>query len=367
MMLSKHHYARELAKRGNTVYFLNPPVLKGIGWGGKLLEIKQDATLPDFYIVSHQLHVPYQAKFHAERWFQWVMKHHIKSLPAKLGGDIDIVWSFDLGNYYPFRFFDKKVIKVFHPVDEPVNPRAILSGNGADIIFSVTTEILDKYAHTGAPRHHIQHGVSTDFLQTLKSAPRRRNNGKIQVGYSGNFLRPDMDHAIFLQIIKENPDVQFHCWGSYRSGDSNIGGGIGDNVNNFLQQLQTMSNVTMYGVVGNSELAKDLAQMDAFLISYDINKDQSKGTNYHKLMEYIATGKVIVSNNVTNYKNRPDLVQMPASRENNNELPGLFKQVIGKLDHYNSESLQQKRVQFAEENTYPKQLERIETLLKTIA
>src|SRR5580698_6197950 len=111
-------------------------------------------------------------------------------------------------------------------------------------------------------------------------------------------------------------------------------------------------------------LADRLHQMDAFIICYDIKKDQSKGTNYHKIMEYLSTGKVIVSNNVTTYKNESDFVMMNDERENNLQLPSLFKKIINDLNHYNNSSLQQKRIAFAKNNTYQKQIERIEQKLQ---
>ncbi len=66
------------------------------------------------------------------------MRRHLKKLLKTIGEPIDIVWSFDLGNLYPFTFFTRVPRKVFHPVDEPLNPAAIDSAKGADVIFSVT-------------------------------------------------------------------------------------------------------------------------------------------------------------------------------------------------------------------------------------
>jgi hypothetical protein len=95
-----------------------------------------------------------------------------------------------------------------------------------------------------------------------------------------------------------------------------------------------------------------------------VQKDQSKGTNYHKITEYLSTGKVIVSNNVTTFDKMPDLIQMISGRDNNEQLPALFKEVIGNIDLYNTPALQQKRRSFALNNTYGKQLDRIDQLLQ---
>ena len=105
--------------------------------------------------------------------------------------------------------------------------------------------------------------------------------------------------------------------------------------------------------------------MDAFLICYDVTRDQSKGTNYHKVIEYISTGKVIVSNNITSYQDMNELVVMVQARDDNRELPTLFKEVMENLPFYNREQLYEKRKTFALNNTYEKQVERIGTYLES--
>ena len=55
-------------------------------------------------------------------------------------------------------------------------------------------------------------------------------------------------------------------------------------------------------------------------------------------MEYLSTGKVIVSNNITTYNKYPDLVRMVRERDNNTSLPALFKETVSQLDKYNSDN-----------------------------
>ena len=57
-------------------------------------------------------------------------------------------------------------------------------------------------------------------------------------------------------------------------------------------------------MVSPENLAKDIQQVDAFLICCDVDKDQSKGTNYHKILEFISTGKIIISNNFNVYQDK---------------------------------------------------------------
>ncbi len=101
MFVSKHHYAVELARYGNTVYFLNPPEQEKNSRTG--IEIERAAMHPGLFIIHHRLSFPYNLKFRFKPLFHFLMKGHIKKLLHALEHEPDIIWSFDLGNLYPFR------------------------------------------------------------------------------------------------------------------------------------------------------------------------------------------------------------------------------------------------------------------------
>ena len=67
MLLAKHHYAIELAKRGNDVYFLNPPDNRhwSLKKAKKRITIKPVVNHPNLFLVSQQLFFPYNIKFHS--------------------------------------------------------------------------------------------------------------------------------------------------------------------------------------------------------------------------------------------------------------------------------------------------------------
>lgn len=360
MSLSKHHYAIELAKRGNRVYFLNPPGKKRGRKRGEI-EVIPSETIAGLWLIEHWAWFPYRLKFHALPLFHALMKFHVARIMRKIGKPVDIVWSFDLGNLYPFRLFGRRPRKIFHPVDEPLNQVAIDSAKGADILFAVTKEIVAKYSGLPAPGHFINHGVAGEF--TAKGPEPWKKPSTVHVGLSGNWTRPDIDTACLLQIIREQPAVIFEFWGSYYFHDSNISGGNDTVIEQFIHELQQAPNVILHGPVPSAKLATELRRVDAFLICYDVQKDQSKGTNYHKVMEYLSTGNVIVSNNITTYRDRPDLIQMIPERDNNDRLPRLFDSVISDIGQHNTEPLRQARYRYAVENTYQKQLDRIAGLL----
>ncbi len=361
MFLSKHHYAIELAKKGNKVYFLNPPAQD------KPFNLKPhvanapSGVVEGLYLVNHRFGFPYTLKFHAKPLYNMLVGLHIRKIIRSIGGAPDIIWSFDLGDLYPFRLFRSGAYRIFHPVDEPLNKTAIDSATGANVIFSVTKEILEKYAGFDIPRHFINHGLSDEFM----GLPGFEKDGPppIRVGFAGNLLRDDIDREIMLRIVRENPEVVFECWGSYTGKQSNIGGSGDSLTETFIASLKKCENVILHGAVPTAVLANEMQRMDVFLICYDVRKDQSRGTNYHKIMEFLSTGKVIVSNNVTTYKDRPALVQMVKERDNNEGLPALFKEVIGHLDDYNRPARQEERRTFARDNTYETQIERIEKII----
>jgi glycosyltransferase involved in cell wall biosynthesis len=357
MKLAKHHYAIELAKLGNEVYFLNPPDNHRWSWSKKRIRINPVEDQPGLFIIDQQLYFPYRIKFHSRNIYNRLIKKQIKDILRAVHKPIDIIWSFDIGNLFPLSFFDKGIFKVFHPVDEPSDKNAIAAASGANVLFSVTREIINKYRDFQIPAEFINHGLPDEFIGIRLNQPPKGQ--PINVGLSGNFLRPDLDRQILIQIVRGNPECRFHFFGIYVAADSNIGSSGDVETNAFIDRLQDFTNVEFHGVLKTKELAIALNRMDALLICYDMQLDQSKGTNYHKVMEYLSTGKVIISNNITTYREYPDLIRMNESREDNKLLPALFRDTITNLFYWNSDLLMNQRKSFANKNTYSDQLERI--------
>lgn len=364
MLIAKHHYAIELAKRGNEVYFLNPPDNNywSLKRGSSRISISTSSINKNLFLINHQLYFPYNLKFHSRPAYNFLIKKQIRDIVSAIKKPLDIIWSFDLGNLFPLGFFNRSIYKVFHPVDEPGDQNALKAGEGADIIFSVTREILSKYVQCKAPSYFINHGLADEFLDEEKNFPEHK--GPIKVGLSGNLLRPDIDQATLIRIVSENSGIRFHFYGSYQAGESNVGSGDDQLTRHFIAQLKSFNNVILHGVLNTRDLAVAMQRMDALLICYDIQKDQSKGTNYHKVMEYLSTGRVIISNNISTYKDDPELVCMIEDRSSNEQLPGLFKKVISDLDHYNSNKFKELRISYSRSNRYTDQLEKMDNLMK---
>lgn len=330
MRVTKHHYAIELAKLGHEVYFLEPtePSWK---WNQSSFSVTP-SDAKGVQLVQQQINVPYNLKFHLKGIFDCFIKRHIKHLEKQLG-PFDLVWSFDLTNTMPICFFSKPVRKIFFAADWPQTPDAVKAGHGADLLVSVAQEILEQYPNLpNTKKILIDHGVAECFIEEGKK-PFIKTDEIIRIGMSGNFLRPDIDRSVLLEIINTHTNVHFEFFGAYEFKNSNLGGSADADTLAFIDALQNAPNIILHGVIHPEQLAKELRRMDGFLICYDVAKDQSKGTNYHKVMEYLAYGRPVVSNYVSRYASDTNDFIMPEKSERGLKLD-LFNDFLCKLENW---------------------------------
>lgn len=362
MLLSKQHYAIELFKRGNSVYFLNPPIVRSGIFLIRDLSLKENSngiieisykSSKILYLLRHKLRKLYN-----------LIVPFIQSRIAKKA-KIDIVWNFEPNLYSNMKCF-KGAFNIYHPVDFLTNKSQLEVASSANILFSVATEILSQFKpRFSMPMFQVHHGVSNDFLAEVNNFGRKKNlpNSNLHCGYSGNLLRNDVNTIVLEKIIEENKNITFHFFGHNGLSDSNLGPRFS---NSFVSFLNSSKNVILHGVLSQLSLAKYLSQMDILLICYDPERDMCRGTNYHKVIEYLATGNVIVSNHITTYSEL-NLFPMCKIGGTNEEFINLFSQVVCNFPNYNTIEMRNRRIEFAKDNTYAKQIERINKYLNEVA
>jgi len=361
MTVSKHHYAMELAKRGNTVYFLNPPNLTKNHF--EITELKENLYLIDYKPI-------YRAeRFLPKFMFVFLVRLQIKYLFWKINKPIDVLWSFSASIFTNLSWFKAK-LKLFHPVDQLETTKEINIAKNANIVFSVSEIILDKLKEYRYKSFFINHGLSHEFVdlakeRLLKIASTIKTENKVKVAYVGNLLLKSLDRKICKKIIEQNPDIDFNFYGAFKFSDSNLSGYIDNTTIDFIKFLELSPNVILKGSTPSKEIANHLADFDVLLVLINSQKDYNKGSNSHKIIEYLSTGKVIVSNHLSTYKNQRELIKM-VDEMHNEKLPELFKTVINNLEYYNNPELQRKRIKYALENTYEKQIIRIKQYISKI-
>ncbi len=298
MRVTKHHYAIELAKLGHDVFFLEPTEASW-KWNQTSFKVTPSDAI-GVKLLKQKINIPYNLKFHSKRIFDWFIKKHIKRLENQFG-PFDLVWSFDLTNAMPLNYFSKTAKKMFFAADWPLTSDAIKAAEGANLLVSVAQEILDQYPNIlNEKKLLVDHGVAECFIEEAKK-PFVKRDDIIRIGISGNFLRPDIDRPVLLDIIKTHSDLIFEFFGAFASKESNLGGSVDQDTITFIETLKNTPNVILNGMLLPEVLAIELRRMDAFLICYNVEKDQSKGTNYHKVMEFLVYNRPIVSNYISRY------------------------------------------------------------------
>jgi glycosyltransferase involved in cell wall biosynthesis len=345
--VSKHHYAINLSERGNSVFFLNPP-----GKTDTVSKISENLSVIDYSLGLFR-GVNKMPGFLRD-FFNRILVNKILRLAGK---KIDIVWSFD-----PFRFQNLRLFKsgtsIYHPVDIHFYELEIEAVKSADIVFATSQKIIERFSEIKKPKFVINHGLAKHFLEKAENIDFKVDNSSISVGYIGNINSFSLDKVTLLKILKENNEIQFYFIGPYEKSN------LSDDTNKiFIDEIRLLSNVHLLGPKNSISLPSYLFQFDLFLMCYtgDINVEQM--ANPHKTLEYLSSGKLLVSNYTDEYKDKPDLFLMCKS---NKDLPELFKYALNNLNSYNSEELQEKRKKFAAENTYEYQIVRIENHLSNL-
>ncbi|HVF40038.1 MAG TPA: hypothetical protein VM939_09060 [Gemmatimonadaceae bacterium] len=362
LQISKHYYAIELARRGNVVFYLEPPNTssrRGI-W------TERAADNPGISIVRYRLGFPMLLRFHARRLYDWLMRRRIRQILKIIRRPIDIVWSFEFNLFSDLRDFGAPLV-VFHPVDPLSAAHQVSVARSASAVFSVSEDILGNFRDIKVPAWFINHGLSRPFAEVARSSIGLTTtaDGVVRVGYAGNLTRPPLNRAVLGQMIAENPTVEFHFWGPSII-PRDFRPTVADEISRFISLLERSPNVRIHGPIPAEDLARQLQQMDCLVLSYSLDPRESDRSNSHKILEYLSTGKVVVSSRLSTYATHSELMRMPENGDDAH-LPALLRETLERLEEFNAVNRQDERRLFALDNTYERQLDRIEAKLSEVA
>lgn len=329
LFVSKHHYAIELA-RHNHVFFLNPPSTE--------LSLAKSGY-KNLMVVSYT-HFIFGLRFLPTVLQLYFMRKKYNAIEKIASIQFDCVWSFDNSVFFDFSFLPKKILKISHLVDYSQNFQLSKAASSADICFGVSQNIVDRLLMFNKNSFLIPHGISVNnFEEKEVQLP---GSNLIKAIYAGNLDSKYIDRHLLSSIIDNHTQVDFIFLGSGGS--------------DWIRQENTF----FLGFIKHDHLMSYLKKADILLLVYDVEKHPDQLTNAHKILEYLASGNVIVSSFIKDYVNRPDLLEMAIERE---DFAKLFGKVMLNLSLFNNGKNKVARMNYANTNTYSKRLIEIEKLV----
>lgn len=343
--ISKHHYAIEFSKHYKT-FFVSPTQCVFGKFNFKILEIENYKR--NLNEIKLTLPFPDWFRFRFNKIFR-VFNRIVLALCLRkiLKKRIKIV--IDFGCHKSIDRLDKfdSYKTIYFPVDDffdlPISKR------GADKLFTVSDRIQDKFLKNKIPIQWINHGLSYMFVEKAHEILASLGNSNAyedvcrkNIGYSGNITSKYIDRYEVLRIIKKLPVMNFHFFGNYNA----------DNINDkkFILDLQSFENVKLYGQLDTFELRERLFKMDILWLCYKSQDDNYSMENSHKILEYLSTGKPIVSTPIKYLSGNPN--GMIYQYENHLHIE-IFKELQNKRE---PEDLLSERINFSLKSSYKENL-----------
>lgn len=358
MRISKHHYALELADRGCTVYFIEPPTLETRG-----VTIRPTEDHPRVHVVT------YKPVFRGERFlpafvFEWLLRRQIEQLVSQIGRKPDVVWCFQSFLFRNLRWFGAPV-RIFFLADQFNKAGIPPEADSATLTLAVSDTIYERIKAGGRPVCRVNHGLQRAFHESLISSLNEPVEASSHpprvVGYLGNLRMEALNREVMLKIVDACPQLTFIFWGSYKPAELNLGGLQSEEANQFIEQLIARPNVQLRGAFHGLELRNQMEEADVFWLCLKLDLTEvCDGSNSHKIMEYLSTGKPVITQPVSSYRGTDLLYMMPDARD---DFAAFFKAVITELQTGEQPDLVRKRMEYALENSYEGQLVRIEEML----
>jgi hypothetical protein len=354
VFISKHHYAEELAKSGEQVYFVNPPSF-GLMSKVRLSFVKHgqySIGIIDYNIPFIIRRMHNRAPFVYEMYMQTFVVPRIN----KLCRNIKEAWIFNADFVHDVKKMKAEKHIVFY-ADMVHWNQWKKQLRKADLFVTVSEYIFKTCGDWCKRKLLINHGLAGEFTE-VTDADNTITSETINAGYIGNLMIGDvLDMDAIEALIARFPGVHFHFIGPYEPATNNLGSNFTPRIISFIDTLKNASNVTLHGVAEKNELVKKINSMDVFIIAYSRTRDHNMASNSHKILEYLSTGKTIVSYPISFYKDQPGLIEF--AEENIGSFVSLFGKVIGQLDLYNSEENSQRRKNYALQNTYSGNIHKI--------
>ncbi len=344
LKVSKHHYATQLALSNNVLFICVNKNFKSI----KTTQIQKNLLVVEISICLQNILIFKCPKIYKLLWINSVINYLKTKMPI-----VDVVFDFGCYQFFDNLNFIKATKKIYFPVDDNVSINSDV--RGADYVFSVSKNIVEKLEKKNNQVHLINHGLSRVFLNTNNFDNNKETDDKLNVCYSGNLFIKFLNRNLLSLIINNNPDINFNFFGSNNFNKNNL------NDLTWYNYLISKKNVYLKGQVEVEKLALEFKKQDAFLLIYEADNENYHCENSHKILEYLSSGKVIVTTPISYYEN---FNLFEVCKSNDHQIfSNFFSKVISNIGFYNSDEKAKLRQQYAFENSYEKQIERISKIV----
>ena len=345
--VSKHHYARALAEMGHRVFFIESgPTTQG--WGR--IEIAE-GEIANLKTVRYAGYLFRWLRFRARGLYDALGPAKVRQLVRRIGVPPDIVWDFD--NLFQFRSLTlfAPAVKIFHPVDSLI--AGWTAAKEQDLHFALAREFTDGVDPDRTPTLFVPHGLNpahAAYAREVVASPGRFRTTAARpvVGYVGNLAMQGIDWPMIERLVSANPNTTFRLIGPTR--------GLSDaRDRDLVARLGTAANCEMPGLLPAADILAQTKDIDLWLVCYDIARRPDAAINAHKVLEYLATGKAVLSNYISAYEGAR-LLHMPATRSND-DMPAILARVLADPERTNSAAEMARRAAFALEHSYSANLD----------
>lgn len=341
--VSKHHYAYELALRGNDVVFYGPPEVNAKftyedveNPNGRIRILHAPKAAPGLRMIP-----PFIRRLIERNWLGKVEK--------ALDVEIDVIWNFENSRFFDMGFAGER-LKIYQQVDlnQDFNPSKAAAT--ADLAIAISDPIEKRIKPFARNFFRLTHGYA-------KGESGIRLDDEIMQGFStasvnamlvGNLNIKYLDIELIVKLIFGNPSVFFHFVGDYLPGQG------------LHRALASASNVRFWGLQDARLIPSFLELSDILLVCYLADSHLEQLANPHKIIEYLASGKCVLATRTLEYEKYPELLEMAFSHK---DFLFRFEDIVSNIGFYNNSMKCQQRKDFALDNTYALQVDRIKLVL----
>lgn len=343
--VSKHHYARELSRRGHRVLFHGPPDISGP------MRLVAAPDTPGELRVLHAPRVAPGLRFMPPPLRRALEAHWLTKVERLASARVDVVWNFENSRFFDLRFAGKR-LKIYQQVDLNQDFHPETAAVSADLVVALSRPIearLKSFAPnlvrlTHGHAAHPSSGCLPDEVESSFGA------APINVVMVGNLDIPYLDVPLVAKLVAAHPNVRFHFVGGYSPGKALHGA------------IARAPNVMFWGRQPSHLLPGFLARADTLLVAYLADQYLEQLANPHKILEYLASGRCVLATRTLEYEENPGLIEIARNRD---EFIAKFAEIVALPEAWNTPELIAKRQSFAEDNTYSRQLDRIAETLGT--